>query len=90
MEKEIEDKDIESVYCEICSGCGEEGCCQPTMCTMDKDGKYCEWYLADLRFGYAMYRDMYKLIEDNPKLKEELKEKIDAIFHENYKLFYNR
>lgn len=84
------EKDIESVYCEICSGCGEEGCCPPTICKMDKNGKYCEWYLNDLKFSYAMYRDIGKLIYDNPKFKEEFKEEINAIFNKNFDLFYKR
>lgn len=75
-----------SPYCEICSGCGEEGCCSPLMCKQHPDGRYCEWYLRDLRFGYKMYDEIYDLI---PK-DEETQKKLDEIFDKNFELYYKR
>ncbi|MFN7656447.1 MAG: hypothetical protein ACK5OW_01525 [bacterium] len=72
------------VYCPICTGCGEEGCCSPLMCKQSQDGHYCESYLRDLKFGYKMYNDIYDLI---PK-DEETKKKLDEIFDKNYERYY--
>lgn len=75
----------ESPYCKICSGCGEDGCCSALICKHSEEGSYCKTYLADLKFGYLMYHDMYSLIKD-----PEDKLKLDEIFHKNYDLIYKK
>jgi len=73
-------------YCPVCTGCGEEGCCSPLNCEQNPDGKYCEWYLRDLKFGYKMYDDVYDLISKD----DEAKKKLDEIFKKNFELFYGK
>jgi hypothetical protein len=73
-----------SPYCKICTNCGEEGCCSPVHCSMDKDGSYCESYLKDLKYGYLMHQDLYNLISKDEKYTEEL----EKIFNKNYDIIY--
>jgi hypothetical protein len=80
----LKNKENYSPYCEVCTGCGEDGCCSPINCHFSKDGKYCETYLKDLKFGYLMYSDIYSLLKDDVKSKK----KIDEIFHKNWDLIY--
>jgi hypothetical protein len=75
-----------SPYCPICTGCGEEGCCSPLHCKQSPNGRYCESYLKDLKFGYLMYEDVYDLI---PK-DEETEKKLHEIWEKNYELIYNK
>lgn len=79
-------KEEYSPYCPICTGCGEEGCCSPLHCKQSPDGRYCESYLKDLKFGYLMYEDVYDLI---PK-DEETEKKLHEIWEKNYELIYNK
>ena len=83
---EEKENEYESPYCPVCSSCGEEGCCSPIFCKQSPDGHYCEGSLRDLKFGYQMYKDIYKLI---PKDKETQKE-FDRIWEENYEIFYKQ
>ena len=83
--KEYKDDNL-SVYCSICSGCGEEGCCSPLICKQSAEGRYCEWYLRDLKFGYKMYEDMHDLI---PK-DEETQKKLDEIWNKNFEFYYKK
>lgn len=78
----------ESVYCNICSACGEEGCCSPLLCQQHKDGSYCEWYLRDLKYGYKSYNDIIKYIDENYNDDSDLIKKIKEINDENYNKFY--
>lgn len=80
------DEDLESPYCSVCTGCGEDGCCPATFCQQSPDGRYCEWYLRDLKFGYQMHKDMWDLI---PK-DEESQKKLDEIWDKNYEKYYNK
>ena len=75
-----ENWDEYSPYCPICSGCGEDGCCPATACKQHPDGKYCETYLAELRFGYIMYHHLMKMIDGDEKYTEEL----DKLWDETY------
>jgi hypothetical protein len=84
MSEEIKEEEHYNPYCQICSGCGEEGCCSPLNCKQHPDGKYCEWYLRDLKFGYVMYDEIYDLI---PK-DEETQKKFNEIFDKNFKIYY--
>lgn len=75
-------------YCSVCGACGEEGCCQPTMCKQSPDGDYCDRYLRDLHFGYRMHKRMELLLEamgydfNSPEYNE--------IFDSCYKLVYEQ
>ena len=79
-------EELESPYCPICSGCGEEFCCSPLHCKQSPDGHYCQSYLRDLKFGYQMYEDIYDLI---PK-DEETEIKLNEIWHRNFEIFYTQ
>ena len=69
VEKE---EQLQSPYCQICSGCGEEGCCSPLVCQQHPDGDYCGGYLEDLKFGYHMNRWFFNNLLD--KIPVDLKE----------------
>jgi hypothetical protein len=75
-----------SPYCPECGSCGEDGCCSAISCKQSPNGDYCETYLKDLRFGYMMYKDLYKLICEDPKYKDEL----DKIWDENYDIIHKK
>jgi hypothetical protein len=83
MEEQIEEYDP---YCKECGRCGEEGCCSPLGCKQSPNGKYCEWYLRDLKFGYYMYRQIDELVGDDEKYKEQ----IDKMFDETYDKIYKQ
>jgi hypothetical protein len=53
IDKDFE-QEYESPYCDICGGCGEEGCCSAIICKHHPHGKYCNTYLKDLQFGYLL------------------------------------
>jgi len=60
-----------SPYCPVCDGCGEEGCCKPTNCSMSPDGYYCQTYLRDLKIVYICYMELtQKMFEEGDKYKE--------------------
>ena len=82
MSEEIikENKSEYSPYCPICSGCGEDGCCPATACKQHPDGKYCETYLAELKFGYLMYHKLMELIGGDEKYETQ----VDVIWNELY------
>jgi len=69
-----------SPYCEICTGCGEDGCCPASNCQQHPDGKYCEIYLKELKFGYLMYHKLMGMVEEDPKYKEEISEVFDELW----------
>ena len=73
-----------SPYCPVCSGCGEEGCCTPLMCKQSPEGKYCESYLKDLKFGYKMYKHLMELVDDDEKYKEQIDELWDKTYDRIY------
>ena len=77
-------KDNSNPYCSVCTGCGEEDCCSPLNCQQSIEGRYCEWYLRDLKFGYKMYKDIYDLI---PK-DEETQKKLGEIWDKNFEIYY--
>ena len=70
----------ESIYCPVCSGCGEDGCCNATKCKMSPDGSYCETYLKDLKVAYYMYDWFMENVYDT--LTEEQKEKSDEAYEQ--------
>jgi hypothetical protein len=82
MEKPLEE--TYSPYCPICDSCGEDGCCSALSCGQHPDGKYCKTYLRDLQFGYRMFKDLFELIYEDPKYKEEL----EKIYDKNYDIPY--
>ena len=85
MENKITESDTyESPYCPICSGCGEEVCCSPLNCSQDPNGSYCQTYLRDLKFGYKMYDEISKLLNEDPKYKDD----VDIIFNKVYNEIY--
>jgi hypothetical protein len=76
----------DSPYCSACGGCGEEGCCSPLICKQSGSGDYCSTYLDDLQFGYRMYRDLMKLLDDDENYKQQL----DELFEKNYNIIYRK
>jgi ABC-type transporter MlaC component len=64
----------------VCSGCGEDGCCNATKCKMSPDGSYCETYLKDLKVAYYMYDWFMENVYDT--LTEEQKEKSDEAYEQ--------
>lgn len=86
-EEGVDEEGSYSPYCEICTSCGETGCCSPVACEQHPDGKYCGGNLNELKFGYLMFRDMYELISDlNDK---ELDAKLDKLYDENWALIFD-
>lgn len=79
------EEDDYSPYCKVCDGCGEEGCCIPTFCQQSPDGKYCESYLLDLKFGYLMFQELHELIYNDPLYEKEVKTIYNRIYDEIYK-----
>lgn len=75
-------------YCPVCEGCGEEGCCSPIHCKQSPEGTYCESYLKDLKFGYAMNSFFQEKIWG--KMSEELKEEYDKEWDKTYNHYYNQ
>ena len=73
-----------SPYCDICTGCGESGCCSPVACEQDPDGKYCEGNLNELKFGYLMFEDLYSLISKDKRLIDEAKD----IYDKNWEIIF--
>ena len=91
MENNIENniEDDYSPYCPECDGCGIDGCCSALCCKQSPDGDYCGTYLKDLKFGYAMHKDLFKFIYENntdDKYKEILDyyEKIYDVYWEAF------
>jgi hypothetical protein len=73
----IEEDDY-NPYCEICSGCGEDGCCSALFCTMEEGLQYPNTYLRDLKEGYIFMKEFYnKIYEDLPKV---LQERVDTLY----------
>jgi len=70
-----------SPYCSVCGACGEEGCCSALVCSQE-DGDYCETYLKELRFGYAVNKQLHNELYN--KLSKELQEEWDKIWNEAY------
>jgi len=77
--------DNESVYCPMCTSCGETGCCSPLACQQDPNGMYCRGNLNELKFGYLMFEDLYNLISKDEKLSETLSE----IYNKNWDIIFN-
>jgi hypothetical protein len=65
-------------YCEICNGCGEDGCCSPINCTMEDGCKYGGSYLISLKEDYLFVREFYSKIY--PKLDDDLKKEIMDLY----------
>ena len=75
----IEEEDNYSPYCEICSGCGEDGCCPAVFCTMEEGCKYPKTYLRDLKEGYIFMKEFYsKIYTTLPKV---LQERVDEMYY---------
>lgn len=76
---------IQNPYCKSCGGCGEEGCCPATICSMD--GDFCASYLRDLKFEYTFGKQLYNLVEQKgtPELKQEMRDLFDKLFDIHYK-----
>jgi hypothetical protein len=81
----VDEEDNYSPYCKVCNACGEEGYCMPTFCQQSPDGKYCESYLLDLKFGYLMFLELHELIYKDPIYEKELKTIYNRVYDEIYK-----
>lgn len=75
----IEDYENYSPYCELCTGCGEDGCCSALNCTLEEGCKYPQTYLNNLKEGYIFMKEFYNTIYD--KLSDELKKEVDDMFY---------
>ena len=84
INKKIIDNDEYSPYCPICDSCGEDGCCPATSCKHHPDGRYCETYLNELKFGYMMYHDLMEIIDEDDKYSDE----VDKIWDKNYDMVF--
>lgn len=82
----MSDTDDYSPYCPICEGCGEDGCCSAFSCKQHPDGSYCKTYLKDLKFGYLLSKELFKLIEEskNTELIKSMGEIYDKIYDITY------
>lgn len=78
----------ESPYCNICEACGEEGCCSPCVCKQHPEGDYCEGYLTDLKFSYAMHQRLLDKL-DETGWPDTLKKWYDDLYDENYSNYYS-
>ena len=78
----MNDTDDYSPYCPICEGCGEDGCCSAFSCKQHPDGSYCKTYLKDLKFGYLLSKELFKLIEESKNT--ELIKSMDEIYDKIY------
>lgn len=77
-----------SMYCPVCSGCGEEGCCSPMMCQQDPNGSYCLTYLKDLKFAYNVYEKLLQKLESSQEKYQELLDFIDETTDKVYDKIY--
>lgn len=75
-----------SLYCPYCEACGEEGCCTALVCKNHPEGDYCDIYLTDLKFSYAVHQEFM--------VKAELTPEQIAIYHriwdKKYDFFYKK
>jgi hypothetical protein len=85
-------------YCELCSSCGEEGCCSPMMCMhkcmiveRPKKCKYGSSYYNDIKFSYLLNREyeeeIYKL-KEKKITTEQFLENVEKKWHEIYDIVY--
>ena len=77
-------EEYKSPYCPVCDSCGEDGCCSSMSCRQSPEGDYCSGYLKDLKFSYLMYKDLMRLLEDDPNHKEA----IDEMFDKNWDIIF--
>lgn len=85
--EEILEEDFESPYCSVCTSCGIEGCCPPTICTFENGCKYGEIYLQDLKFGYLMYQELSEMIYNKC---EKRNQDYDDFFMGEYKRIFDK
>jgi len=83
-ENKIELSEEYSQYCKICDSCGEDGCCSAVSCQQHPEGDYCKTYLRDLKFGYIMYKELFNMVSEDPKYKDQ----VDKIWDETYDRIY--
>jgi len=60
---------LDPVYCPVCGSCGEDLCCDPTVCKAVQDeyeGLYCE---GNLKSYGEILQENYQLEEENKRLK---------------------
>lgn len=85
-------------YCELCTSCGEEGCCSPMMCMYKcmvterpKKCKYGSGYYDDIKFSYLLNREyeeeIYKL-KEKEITTEQFLENVEKKWHEIYDIAY--
>lgn len=73
-------------YCPICESCGEDGCCSAVNCKHHPDGSYCAGYLEEMRFSHILVNKIFEEFDKN----EEVKEKLDALYSDNWDKFHKR
>jgi len=77
-----------SPYCSVCDACGEEGCCSALACQQSKDGDYCESYLRDLKFHYAL--EKWASNEIIRKLPKDLQKKYNDKWDDLWEIYYKK
>ena len=73
-------------YCKSCGACGQDSCCSPIHCKLDKDCLYGSTYLNDLKIAYLNVEDLFGLLYDYDN--KELLDKANTIYDKNYDIIY--
>lgn len=76
-------------YCKICDACGENSCCAGYHCDNHIEGKYCGTYFFDFKFGYMMYKDIMKYLDNKLNKDDEIFKDIENLWDDNYEFVYN-
>lgn len=83
-----EDGSLYEIYCKECTSCGVEGCCSALSCNPSSPNcLYPKTYINDLKFGYEMYHELMKIIDDDPKYEKQINELLEKMFR---KYYYNK
>ena len=75
--EELRNEENYNPYCKVCGACGEDGCCPAEQCKFVKEGKYCHWYIEDLKFDRLNLRKLEEIVDEevsNKAFQEAWKE----------------
>jgi hypothetical protein len=78
------------IYCKICSSCGEEDCCIPTICKNHKDGIYCESNLLAMKVAYCTLKDFYNWLYENEGANKYIIDKLNKLKDKVEDEFYTK
>lgn len=89
--EKIEDNIPESPYCELCTGCGEEGCCSHISCyraLVNKVGcSYGETYLKEVIYNKLL---LGAIFEKGATMKKEGDSFLDGILQVEFDKVYDQ